>query len=208
MKREEIRQQFSLRVVLLESAAAALEREARETLAGLKHIDRISFRTKDTDSFIQKAFDRGKSYRSPLAEIEDQIGGRVLVFFNEDIRIVLDKLQGCFNEVESSRRQPESSWEFGYESHHLICMIPPVCLPDGWAKFTEMPQTFELQVRTLFMHAWAEPEHDIRYKGKPISRGVERQLAFAAAAAASGDDCLQRALEEQRKGGRNIFASD
>jgi ppGpp synthetase/RelA/SpoT-type nucleotidyltranferase len=51
-----------------------------------------------------------------------------------------------------------------------------------------MPTTFEMQVRTLFMHAYAEPPHDWGYKsGGELTRDVERQLAWIAASAWGAD---------------------
>lgn len=41
-----------------------------------------------------------------------------------------------------------------------------------------MPVTFELQVRTHFMHAWAEPQHDLGYTPDGVvERDHRRQLA-------------------------------
>ena len=54
--------------------------------------------------------------------------------------------------------------EFNYESYHLICVVPPHLKLDGWAARDDVPSTFELQVRTIFIHAYAEPQHDIGYK--------------------------------------------
>jgi GTP pyrophosphokinase len=98
------------------------------------------------------------------AEIEDQVAGRVIVFYLDDIAGVLDTLKGTFNAVERSRRHPQRDEEFGYESEHLIAALPPQVLPDEWQGRDDLPTTFELQVRTVFMHAYAEPQHDLGYK--------------------------------------------
>lgn len=49
---------YEARTALLEDAKQALESETREALRGLGHIDRISFRVKSTESFVEKALDR------------------------------------------------------------------------------------------------------------------------------------------------------
>lgn len=51
-----------------------------------------------------------------------------------------------------------------------------------------MPETFELQVRTLFMHAWAEPQHNLGYKSPgDLSKEHRRHLAWIAASAWGAD---------------------
>jgi GTP pyrophosphokinase len=185
---------YQARFPLLQSLAKDLERETSETLHGVGHVDRVSFRAKAANKFVIKATDKRKKYTDPLVEIEDQIGGRVLVFFLDDIDIVIRRLKGLFNEIEDERRGPGSGWEFGYESHHLVCMLPRHLLPPEWAAQDSMPKTFELQVRTLFMHAWAEPQHDLGYKGPDdMPRSVQRQWAWAAAAASNGDHMINAA---------------
>lgn len=187
--------EFQKRETLLGQLAVNLQRETVDALDTLKHIDRVGFRAKGLKSFLDKATDEDKGYTHPLVEIEDQVAGRVLVFFLPDIEIVIAALKQRFNEVESKRRSPKSELEFGYESHHLVCMIPPQCEPEGWSSQTDMPKTFELQVRTLFMHAWAEPQHDIGYKPDvEVPRDIKREWAWAAASAWGADQALQRVL--------------
>ena len=156
--REELSLKYDQRLLLLKALSATLEQQTIEALSNLPRVDRVHFRVKGRESFLAKALDpRNKpAYGDPLAEIEDQVAGRILVFFLSDIGAVTTKLQGAFTPVESTRRRPEKDEEFGYESHHLICVIPPQAKPKGWESWRDLPTTFEIQIRTLFMHAWAE----------------------------------------------------
>jgi hypothetical protein len=48
-----------------------------------------------------------------------------------------------------------------------------------------VPEFFELQIMTLFQHAWSEANHDIGYKPGSVrlDLGAERRLAFTSAQA-------------------------
>lgn len=191
---------FRVREPLLQELAKRLELETQDALRDLKHIDRIAFRAKQLRSFVNKALDPIRNYSYPLVEIEDQVAGRVLVFFLEDIDLVVHAIKQRFNQVEDRRREPKSEVEFGYESHHLVCMIPPHCEPAGWRSQVDLPTTFELQIRTLFMHAWAEPQHDIGYKSDTdVPRDIRREWAWAASSAWGADHALQRVLNWHRQ---------
>src|SRR5438128_1112217 len=99
---------------MLETAKAGLERETVDALAAIEHVDRVSFRVKSTESFVAKASDPANSppYTHPLLEVEDQIGGRVIVFFLRDIAAVQERLSQTFSTVERARRQPARDEEF------------------------------------------------------------------------------------------------
>jgi ppGpp synthetase/RelA/SpoT-type nucleotidyltranferase len=105
-----------------------------------------------------------------------------------------------FSSVELRRKAPRIT-EFGYESDHSIFVIPPLVIPPAWRNDTSTPSTFELQVRTLFQHAWAEPQHDLGYKSKDaLSEESQRELAWAAASAWGADQALQRVAERMLEG--------
>ena len=182
--------------ILLTAASRLLEEEVREAMSSLKHVDRIAFRVKLTKSFIDKARDPKVSppYTDPLVEVEDQIAGRVIVFALPDIDRVVERLANTFSFIESSRRRPAKDDEFGYESHHLICMIPPQVQTSDWrARAETLPNTCEIQIRTLFMHAWAEPQHDLSYKSPTeLPYDTRRELAWIAASAWGADQAFKR----------------
>lgn len=199
-----LRAAFARRRPLLEGVAESLCDLAETGLATFDHhhVDRIYFRAKSIESFVNKVRKRSAAaaagevrdgvpvvaYRSPLTQVEDQVGGRVLVFFQHDIEPVVRLLLTTFNAVEMQDKTPPKDAEFGYESTHLVCYIPDQIRPPVWGSESQMPDTFELQVRTLFMHAWAEPQHDLGYKGPgDLTKQQKKRLAWVAASAWGAD---------------------
>src|SRR5262245_47759344 len=180
---------------LLAETAALLEQEVRYALQGIGHIDRITCRAKSLKSFLEKAFDPANDpgYTDPLREIEDQVAGRVIVFFIGDIPTVRETLRTAFTPVEYRKRRPARDEEFGYESEHLICVLPPQVKTPQWIARDDMPNTVELQIRTIFMHAYAEPQHDTAYKAPAdLPSHVRRELAWIAAASWGADQAYER----------------
>ena len=58
---------------------------------------------------------------------------------------------------------------------------------------SKIPQFFELQLKTLFQHAWSEAEHDLAYKpSEPLSTLQQRQIAFTAAQAWGADQIFEQ----------------
>lgn len=187
---------YDARLPVLKALRDALDAKAREALAGLPHIDRISFRVKDSHSFARKCrpVDKEPPYTDPLVEVEDQVAGRVLVFFSHDLLVVEKRLGDWFTGmVEAVKKRPQRATEFGYESDHYILVIDEHLKPDGWYDAGPMPTTFELQIRTLFMHAWAEPQHDLGYKGTNVTDDHQRMLAWVASSAWGADRMFQDA---------------
>jgi ppGpp synthetase/RelA/SpoT-type nucleotidyltranferase len=193
MTRQETETKYLERMASLETLRASLEKMTSDAVGALPHIYRVSFRVKGLRSFMAKVFDRTKDYADPFSEVEDQVAGRVLVFFRSDIDSVQTTLLEIFNPVEEVRKAPTVDSEFGYESHHMVLMIPPVVSGTN----IDQPTCFELQIRTLFMHAWAEPQHDLAYKGSELPRELRREFAWAAASAWGADQSFERILRAQ-----------
>lgn len=197
---------YDERAPLLAELKSTLEGKAGAALDGIKHIDRIAFRVKDRTSFLTKAIatEAGRpKYANPLVELEDQVAGRVITFFRDDIPIVRKGLEEWFGAVEHEVKEPVGPKEFDYESDHYVFVISEHDKPAGWNDVIDMPTTFEFQVRTLFMHAWAEPQHDLGYKtpnGIELDRETRRELAWVAASAWGADRTLNQVAV-----GLNVF---
>lgn len=184
----------------LPRVAASLEAMIRDYLQGISHIDRVSARAKDPERFAVKARkqkdDGAPKYTSPLQEIQDQIGARVIVFYQDDVDKVSKQLERYFTHIEKKTMIPESEWEFGYFGHHWIFALPDDVVPATISK-EDVPRYFELQVKTLFQHAWSEANHDLGYKAPvPLSTSQRRYLAFTAAQAWGADDAFERLRSE------------
>jgi putative GTP pyrophosphokinase len=186
---------YEARSSMLEGLSVNLESETKEAVSANAHVDRVLFRVKTAQSFADKAEDQKNSppYIDPLVEIEDQVAGRVLVYVLSDLQQIEERLRETFNAVERSERRPSRDAEFGYESNHLICIIPPHVLPDGWRARADLPTTFEIQIRTLFMHAYAQPQHRLAYKAaQELPAEVRRELGWVAASAWGADRAYER----------------
>ena len=74
------------------------------------------------------------------------------------------------------RRQAELD-RFGYRSLHYICAPAPSFFEQHG--FVYMPELrFEVQLRTILQHAWAEMEHDLGYKApEAIPAQIRRRFS-------------------------------
>jgi putative GTP pyrophosphokinase len=190
----DLREQYEGRTLLLRHACEQLKARTIDALSRLEHIDRVHFRVKGTESFVKKAVAGGTcKYAEPLIEIEDQIAGRIIVFFVSDIPLVRDVLMTLFHPIEVRTREPERDAEFGYQSEHLVFTIPVWSRPPKWDTIEDSPRTFEVQLRTLFMHAYAEPEHNLQYKSaNDLDPETRRELGWIAASAWGADSAFER----------------
>ena len=193
--RDELQTKYQERAPLLVALAANLERDVCRHFDGFPPIDRIGFRAKGAASFLDKVIERrvDPPYEEPLIEVEDQVGGRILAFFVSDVDLARHHVERLFTPVEAVLRRPARYNEFDYESFHAIYAIPPQMKPTGWDEREDLPRTFELQIRTLFQHAYAEPQHDLAYKPEtPPSDEIRRELAWVAASSWGADQALER----------------
>lgn len=146
--------------------------------------DRVSARAKSWRSLKAKARkkrdDGSLVYPNPLSDIHDIIGVRVAVFHSTEIPVALDALGESFSVLRSVDKAAETriAGGFGYGSHHLVLEVT-----EDFDDLTEYAGLhFEVQVRTVLQHAWAEFEHDIRYKrgSTPLDPQVDRAFTLAA----------------------------
>ena len=123
----------------------------------------IESRVKTEESLAGKLELKGSKYAS-LADITDIVGVRVITFYIDDVDKVASALERLFKvdwENSVDKRKIHEIDSFGYMSLHYICSM------DGF------PYRFEIQMRTVLQHAWANMNHDTGYKS-----GVEIPLEY------------------------------
>jgi putative GTP pyrophosphokinase len=153
-------------------------------------IDRISVRAKSVDRFVAKAEKQtggNPKYSDPLNQIQDQLGARIVTFYKSDVDKLTEEIKKYFRYIESRQIVPDSEREFGYEGRHFILFIPRDVFDDS-VREDESITFFELQIKTVFQHAWSEAEHDLGYKPSgELTSDQKRRLAFTAAQAWGAD---------------------
>lgn len=149
----------------------------------------VSARAKTVKSFSAKAkrcrSDGSRKYTDPLNQITDLIGARVITYIPESVNRVCEIIKTEFSVVEELDKGAEVRERglFGYASKHFLvrlnhqrCGLPEYRVVGN--------RIFEIQVRTAVQHAWAEFEHDVRYKVDiPLDWKAEFDRRFLLAAA-------------------------
>jgi len=155
--------------------------------AGINYLS-VTGRTKSVASFAGKAARRGPDgeplFADPLRDITDQIGVRVITYVLSDVDAVADLLadQVIVKDDRDMGQETASQGRFGYSSRHLLIGLDPA--RESQAAYEGLRgRLAAVQVRTVLQHAWAEFEHDIRYKGTVPDEHVrefDRRFTLAA----------------------------
>lgn len=183
---------------ILVPLTARLEPYLRDIVSGHQRIDRISVRPKSVVRFLEKAGkekDGVPKYSDPLNQIQDQIGARIVTFYLSDVAALSATIEDFFGSVEVQHVVLDSPSEFGYEGKHYILFIPEDVKIPGTQD--DCPTFFELQIKTLFQHAWGEADHDLIYKPSgTLTPDQRRRVAFTAAQAWGADRIFEELAQE------------
>jgi ppGpp synthetase/RelA/SpoT-type nucleotidyltranferase len=153
--------------------------------AGINYLT-VNGRAKSVASFAAKAVREAGGqpvYADPLAEITDQIGLRVITYLRDDVGAVAGLLSDQFTVLDDRDMGQETAADgrWGYASRHMVVAVDPA-RPEA-PREALRGRVASVQVRTVLQHAWAEFEHDIRYKGTVPHQHVpdlDRRFTLAA----------------------------
>ncbi|CAA9327071.1 MAG: FIG00823336: hypothetical protein [uncultured Nocardioidaceae bacterium] len=154
--------------------------------AGINYLS-VTGRAKSVASFASKAARTvagRRVFTEPLREITDQIGVRVITYVHSDVQAVVDLLndQVTVHDDRDLGREAASEGRFGYASRHLLVGLSAAHASQP-AYERLRGRLAQVQIRTVLQHAWAEFEHDIRYKGSIPEEHVsefDRRFTLAA----------------------------
>jgi ppGpp synthetase/RelA/SpoT-type nucleotidyltranferase len=137
----------------------------------------ITARTKDIEGALEKI--RRKEYANPQEQLTDLSGMRVVTYLEEQATQIAGVVKELFqvDEANSHDRSADLGEDkMGYRSTHFVCTLGKErgALPEyegiGNLKF-------EIQVRTVLQHAWAELAHDRSFKfGVALPAKIQRKL--------------------------------
>lgn len=190
---------------LYEDLAETIGRVLKDTLSAASvSTHSIQARAKTIDSFADKASKPSSAnplepkYNDPLKEITDLSAARIITYLPGTIKDVCNSIETEFSVLEKIDKADElmDEGKFGYHSVHYL-----VTLPQDRTRLSEYRRfsgiIFEIQVRTILQHAWAEMEHDIQYKSASVIPAIIRRRFIALAGMLEIADREFQALQEE-----------
>lgn len=157
----------------------------------------ITHRIKTIDSVKGKLERKPDLYSSP-DDIYDILGFRVICYFLNDVDLTAKLISENFRvdrKKSKDKRQLIDAKSFGYVAVHYVCS-----LPESYGELSSL--LFEIQIKTILQHSWAEIEHDLGYKTEvEVPRNIRRSFSKAASLLEVADDIfagIRTSLEEYR----------
>ena len=210
---QELLEQYHQLLSIFEQMAEVIPEKLKEFFAEAGIIvASVEHRVKTEASLAGKIQLKGDKYKS-IHDVTDVVGIRVITFYNDDVDKVASVLERLFDidwENSIDKRKVHEIDSFGYLSLHYICRIP-----EATYIHPEHPELnrirFEVQMRTVLQHAWANMNHDTGYKsGVEIPKVYKRNLSRLAGMLELVDDEFSRIrheLADYRRQVQNLVAS-
>ena len=142
--------------------------------SGIYHqvFSRIKTASSLAKKYKRKAYDGGK-------KIQDLIGIRIDVYFEDDLKICRNLLERLFGKAEWSRTSFEEE-EFKPQKINGVFRLPEelktMISDETWDFYID--DTFEIQLKTIFFEGGHEIEHDMKYKGADLWEGKSDRARY------------------------------
>ncbi|WP_195476822.1 GTP pyrophosphokinase family protein [Bacteroides finegoldii] len=127
-------------------------------------IHQLSSRVKEERSLSDKIDIKDGKYQC-LNDITDIVGIRIITYLDSDVDTIAEMIKKEFNidEENSVDKRKLDNDVFGYRSLHYVASFKEErCNLTEFKPFKDIK--FEIQIRSILQHAWAEIEHDLGYK--------------------------------------------
>ena len=141
-----------------------------------------------------------------ISDITDIVACRIITLFESDIDVIYELIKQNFDIVEYNdkrKKNYDDRIDFGYNSLHLLVKYNEARL--NMIEYSDYRDiVFEIQVRTILQHSWAEVEHGLGYKSQyEIPKDIRRRLTRLSATLEILDEefvNIRHDIEEYNKG--------
>lgn len=192
----------------LEELAFSMLREAtKETELGVMQ---IAHRLKERSSVEEKNIRKANKYMS-ITDMTDIVGFRIICYFSDQVdetAKIVEKLFDIDWENSIDKRAALSPTTFGYLSLHYACKLK--CDGTYDPELCKLP--FEIQIRSVLQHTWAEIEHDLGYKSEfGVPYHIRREFSRIAGVLEVADELfinIRKGITEYVEDVRNRIRKD
>jgi putative GTP pyrophosphokinase len=204
-QKEKYKEQYEEKLFSLEKFAKSIVTQFNEIFENEK-IELgfpLQMRVKKWSSITEKIESKRFNIKKSILELQDLIGLRIILLSLSDLNRIDEILRKDFDFVKSYNPAEKLNFDqFGYNSLHYVLRIPNSWKSVPSFKVTEDFQ-FEIQVRTLSQHIWAETSSAFEYKTEQnIPRNLLRSVGRISALLETVDfeiDRLILARKEYKK---------
>ena len=150
----------------LEGIGERLEEDIGGILTRAGIYFRIFHRAKTPLSIARKLEKGGYGFGENEKKLQDLVGLRVVVYYQDDMNIVRSILEETFCRVGKWSETDTTEEEFKASKRNGVFRIPDEYqrIYNGDIRCVPADLTFEVQLRTISFEGWHEIEHDMRYK--------------------------------------------
>lgn len=199
---------YNLSFPVYESAGEYFQKELKTRLndENIEFLD-VTYRIKKLKSYLNKI--KRKCYSHPIMDMTDFCGIRIICFYLSDLNKISQLIEDMFHVIEFPKELFELKHpdQFSYRSMHFI--VSPKEEGSFSDQYSSRGLRFEIQVRTVLMHAWADISHELIYKNEPsVSSKLKHDLNRLSATLELVDEQFEQLRKEKEEYIRSYFLDE